>query len=190
MKKYILYIILMSLTTFSFAQTLATPKVDGIPTGITISEKFPFHIKGIPFKYFDTNVWNPKSVVVAELQITYYMEGDTKLYTNKTIKKVNLGEGGSWSFANLSVEPLPYAIQGKQMVEGKTNYGLFIYQEYLNQRSGLWNVKINRIYSTIESHKIPDQNKGPKVILPKDKIILNPQPIPPKEIKKKLKGNL
>lgn len=210
MKKYILYIFLMAVSSASSAQETTTPQVVGIPSGSKMTVSFPFEIVGVSFSEIPNAVWYRQSgaQVKVELKMTYYMERDEKMYTNKRILTRNFGNGGSWSFNNLYIEPKPYEYPGRKMVEGKTHYEIMVYQSYLGNKSNIWQATINRVKNaplvtpnlnhvsvthqipkqqpTVD--KIPDQKLGPKVVHPKDKVILNPQPIPP-VIKRKKIGN-
>lgn len=201
MKKYILGLILMATSYIGFAQELTIPQVVGVPTGTQMTVSFPFDIVGVPFSEIPGAVWPNKvtASVKAEIMMAYNMEGDEKRYGNKRTLVVNIGSGGKWSIKNLYIEPKPYHIPGKKMVEGKTNYRLNVYQEYMGQKSLLWYTIINRVNPSATHNaaldqkpvthviprkpvvdKIPDQKLGPVKVHPKDKLILNPQPIPPK----------
>ncbi|MCX2477260.1 hypothetical protein OQZ33_23200 [Pedobacter sp. MC2016-05] len=204
MKKYFFQIVLMSLSYIGFAQQLTIPQVVGVPTGTQMTVSFPFDIVGVPFSEIPGAVWPNKvsASVKAEIMMAYNMEGDQKRYGNKRTLAVNIGNGGKWSITNLYIEPKPYHIPGKKMVEGKTIYRLNVYQEYMGKKSLFWYTIINRVGppaihnkaldQTPTTHlipqrpitdKIPDQKLGPVKIYPKDKVILNPQPIPPKKNK-------
>jgi len=208
MKKYFLQIVFMSLSHLGFAQQLTIPQVVGVPTGAQVTVSFPFDIVGVPFSEIPGAVWPNKvtASVKAEIMMAYSMEGDEKRYGNKRTLAVNIGSGGKWSIKNLYIEPKPYHIPGKKMVEGKTNYRLNVYQEYMGQKSLFWHTIIKRIspgaiHNTALNQKpsthislqqpladkIPDQKLGPVKVHPKDKVILNPQPIPPKTNKKPIK---
>jgi len=188
MKKIISQIVLLSLSYISFAQELTPPQVEGYVSGSTMKVSFPFSIKGIPFSKIQAGVWYPYASVVAELQITYYMEGDATRFTNKTVKFVKPSEKvGSWTIGGLTVAPTPYPIPDKGVVHEKTTYLLSVYQSFAGKRSAMWYANIQR--NDVQIRKIPDQKLGPIIVHPKDKVILNPQPIPPKEIKKKRIGN-
>lgn len=207
MKRYILGLILLAMSSVCFAQQLTIPQVVGVPTGTQMKVSFPFDISGVPFSEIPGAVWPNKvsASVKAEIMMSYYMEGDDKRYGNKRTLMVNIGSGGKWSIKNLYIEPRPYHIPGKKMVEGRTYYRLNVYQSYMGQRSDFWYVTINRVHPSAAlqlaldqkpathvipqqpaANKIPDQKQGPIKVNPKDKVILNPQPIPPKV--KKLKG--
>lgn len=168
------------------AQDLTTPQVVGQPSGRRMTTPMPFDIKGIAFSEIRNSVWSPQSEIVSEFQVTYYREGDPKQYVNKSITKVSLAPYGNWQLQNLYVEPLPYHKPNVKLVAGKTEYSLFIYQLYQGRKSALWNAAIE--IDDYKKWKTPkDITSGPIIVHPKDKVILNPQPIPPKTpIKKKL----
>lgn len=192
------------------AQELTTPQLEGYVSGSTMKVSFPFSIKGIPFSQIPGSVWSSRGKVIAELQMTYYIEGDDKKYVNKRIISVNPRQTvGSWSLPGLSVEPKPSLFPTRGVVSEKTTYQLSVYQNHNYKNSKMWSASIQRVSPTVKPHiaidqkpsthvipqqpavdKIPDQNKGPIKVNPKDKVILNPQPIPPKEklIKRKTGG--
>jgi len=186
MKKFILYIVLMSLSYIGYAQQLTYPQVEGYPSAATMNVTFPFTINGVPFSQIPGSVWYPNSSVVAELQITYYVKGDATKYTNKTVKFVNPSEKvGSWTITGLTVSPTPYSIPNKDVIHEKTNYLLSVYQSFAGKRSAMWYANIHR--NDVQIRKIPGEKLGPMKVHPKDKVILNPQPIPPKTDKKLVK---
>lgn len=161
------------------AQDLTTPQVVGQPSGRRITTPMPFDVKGIAFSEIRNSVWAPQSEIVSEFQVTYYREGDPKQYVNKSITKVSLAPYGNWQLKNLYVEPLPYHKPNVKLVAGKTEYSLFIYQLYQGRKSALWNAAID--IDDYKRWKTPkDIKNGPIIVHPKDKVILNPQPIPPK----------
>ncbi|MCX2477349.1 hypothetical protein OQZ33_23645 [Pedobacter sp. MC2016-05] len=184
MKKFILYIVLINLSYLGFAQELTPPQVKDYVSGSTIQVSFPFGIKGVPFSQMPGSTWYPNSSIVAELLMTYYMEGDATKYTTKTFKFVNPSEkAGSWTITGLAVAPSLYSKPGKGMVYEKTSYLLSVYQSFGGKHSAMWYANINR--SDVQIRKIPEEKLGLVVVHPKDKVILNPQPIPPRTIKKK-----
>jgi len=189
MKKYILYLILMSLSYIGFTQNLTPPQVEGYLSASTIKVNFPFNVKGIPFTEIPKSVWYPTSVIIADLQMSYYMEGSNSKQIN-TVRKHVIPDSktGAWEITGLSIKPLPNSIPNTRVDHSRTTYMLSIYQIHTGQKSAMWYANIQPNY--VQVHKIPDQKMGPKVVPIKDKVILNPQPIPPKEIKRKLKGNL
>ena len=179
----------MSLSYLGFAQELTSPQVEGHVTGSTIRVSFPFGIKGVPFSQIPGSVWHPFSRVIAELQISYYMEGDEVMYVNKLVKSVNPQQRvGSWDLPDLKIEPKPYPRPNTKVVEGRTTYILSVYQIYNGKNSKMWYANIVRDNRLLQLKKIPDQSKGPVKVYPKDKLILNPQPIPPMTKKIKTSG--
>ncbi|MET0570698.1 MAG: hypothetical protein ABWZ79_04680 [Pedobacter agri] len=189
MKKRILYLILMCSSYISFAQNLTPPQVVGYLSASTMKVNFPFNVKGIPFTQIPKSVWYPTSVIIADLQMNYYMEGSNSKQIN-TVRKhvVPDSKTGAWEITGLSIEPSPNSIPNTSVDHNRTTYMLSIYQIHTGQKSAMWYANIQPNY--VQVHKIPDQKLGPKVVPIKDKVILNPQPIPPKEIKRKLKSNL
>lgn len=176
-------LIITALCTWSFivsSQELTTPQIVGTTTGKTMSVIFPFNVKGIPFSAIPNSVWNAQTYVVAELQMSYNIEGDAIRYGNKSTKKVRINSDGSWSISGLSVEPHPYPA-GKKLIYGKTEYGLFIYQLYGTQRSASWNASITPRITRRPLVILPNQKLDPVINRPKKLKKLNPQPIPPKE---------
>jgi len=166
------------------AQDLTAPQVVGQPSGRRMTTPMPFDVKGIAFSEIRNSVWAPQSEIVSEFQVTYYREGDPKQYINKSITKVSLAPYGNWQLHNLYVEPLPYHKPNVKLVAGKTEYSLFIYQLYQGRKSALWNAAID--IDDYKRWKTPkDIKNGPIIVHPKDKVILNPQPIPPKTPSKK-----
>lgn len=183
--KILAFIILMATSYVSIAQKLTTPQVQGIESGSKISMSFPFTIIGIPFSQIPGSVWSKhyNSHVFLELFMSYYMEGDPKQYSHTRKFSVNIGETGNWSFRNIQPYPKPYHIPGKKMVEGSAFYSIFIYQQNeKRERSSSWNAEIKK--STIKTADVTDKKLEPKTAPPIEKIILNPQPIPPKTDKK------
>jgi len=168
----------MMVSFSGMAQKLSTPVVAGTQTGTSMNVSFPFDITGVPFSQIPSSVWNPNAHVMAELYMSYYMEGDATKYSATKKMSANIRAGGCWRMQNISIEAPPYLIPGKKMVPGKTFYSLFIYQLYNGERSNSWNAEIKR--STLRIQTIPDQKLGPKKPLIIDKIIVNPQPIPPR----------
>ncbi|TKC08935.1 hypothetical protein [Pedobacter frigoris] len=205
MKKYIFYIVLMSLSYVGLAQELTPPQVEGYVSGSTIKVGFPFAIKGVPFSQIPGSVWYSHGRVIAELQMSYYMEGDDKMYVTKLVKSVNPRQTvGSWALADFKIEPKPYPIPNRNVVSEKTTYLLSVYQNNNYKSSKMWyanivlinpiirpqNIPDQKLGSEIILPKIPDQKKGPIKVHPKDKVILNPQPIPPKIKSNKYSGQL
>ena len=187
MKKYIFFFALLLVHFGGKAQELTTPQVDGFKSGTSMSVSFPFNIKGVPFSQIPASVWHPFGNVVVKLQMTYYMEGDPVLYLNDVVESMSLNnKEGSWASTNLKLEARPYPIPGVRKVDGKTNYTLSIYQTFGGKSSLIWNAKVNRIYIK-KTIKVNVDKPGPKVVKPKDKVILNPQPIPPERVKKNSK---
>ncbi|SOD14239.1 hypothetical protein [Pedobacter xixiisoli] len=186
MKKYILYLILMSLSHIGFAQNLTPPQVSGYLSASTINVNFPFNIKGVPFTQIPKSVWYPTSVIIADFQMNYYLEGDDSKQIN-TIRKhvIPNSKTGAWEITGLSIEPLPHSTPNARVDHQRTTYMLSIYQIHTGQKSAMWyaNIHLNQI----QTNKIPAQKLGPIKVHPKDKVILNPQPIPPKEIKRKIR---
>lgn len=202
MKKYILGVILMAASYIGFAQEFTIPQVVGVPTGTQMTVSFPFDIVGVPFSEIPGAVWPNKAgaMVKAEVTMSYYMEDDEKRYGNKATFSVNIRNGGTWKMSGLFIQPKPYHIPGKKIVEGKIHYRLVVYQAYNGKKSNLWYTTIYRVNPSVKINsaldqnpathvipqrqpvvdKIPDQSKGPIKVHPKDKVILNPQPIPPK----------
>jgi len=117
------------------------------------------------------------------------MEGSNSKQIN-TVRKHVIPDSktGAWEITGLSIEPLPNSIPNTSVDHNRTTYMLSIYQIHTDQKSAMWYANIQPNY--VQVHKIPDQKMKPIIVHPKDKIILNPQPIPPKEIKKKRLGNL
>lgn len=189
MKKYILTLVLMGLSYVGFAQELTPPQVEGYISGSTMKVSFPFNVKGIPFTKIPKSVWYPTSVIIADLQMNYYMEGSNSKQIN-TVRKHVIPDSktGAWEITGLSIEPLPNSIPNTRVDHNRTTYMLSIYQIHTGQKSAMWYANIHR--NDVQIRKIPDQKLGPIKVHPKDKVILNPQPIPPKEIKKKRLGNL
>lgn len=185
--KVILQIILLLIINISQvlqAQDLTAPQVVGQPSGRRMTTPMPFDVKGIAFSEIRNSVWAPQSEIVSEFQVTYYREGDPKQYINKSITKVSLAPYGNWQLHNLYVEPLPYHKPNVKLVAGKTEYSLFIYQLYQGRKSAIWNAAID--IDDYKRWKTPkDIKNGPIIVHPKDKVILNPQPIPPKTPSKK-----
>lgn len=180
MKKYILHIVLMGLSYIGFAQELTYPQVEGYISGSTMKVSFPFAIKGVPFSQIQGSVWYPYGRVVAELQMSYYIEGDNTKFSNKTVKSVNPQKKvGSWTISDLTVEPMSHPVSNRNIANEKTTYLLSVYQSFNGKRSIMWYANIVRDHRLIQVNKIPDQSKGPIKVHPKDKVILNPQPIPP-----------
>ncbi|WP_316846796.1 hypothetical protein [Pedobacter psychrodurus] len=175
--KVLTTILLIVLSHSGMAQKPSTPEVAGTQTGTRMNVSFPFDITGVPFSQIPGSVWNPNAHVMAELYMSYYMEGDATKYSASRKMSVNIRTGGSWRMPNMSIEAPPYRIPGKKMVPGKTFYSLFIYQQYNGERSNSWNAEIKRSNLTIQ--QVPDQKPAPEKIQIIDKIILNPQPIPP-----------
>lgn len=96
MKKIILYTMLLFAGNTTYSQKPTMPEINGYRTGRTMSVRgFPFNIKGIPFSQLQGSLWGPASLVVAELHMTYYMEGDKTQYGNRTIKNVRVRAGGA-----------------------------------------------------------------------------------------------
>lgn len=201
--------ILMMSSYAGMAQELTIPQVVGVPTGTQMTVSFPFDIVGVPFSEIPGAVWPNKSsaMIRAEVTMSYYMEGDERRYGNKATFSVNVRSGGTWKMSGLFIQPKPYYIPGKKMVEGKTHYRLVVYQEYGGKKSYLWYTTIYRVNPSAAigsglnqkpaTHVIPqqpvvdkihDQKKGPVKVHPKDKVILNPQPIPPKIKSNKYSG--
>ena len=95
----------MTVSYASSAQELTIPQLEGYVSGSTMKVSFPFSIKGIPFSQIPGSVWSSNGRVIAELKMTYYLEGDDRKYVNKRTISVNPRQTvGSWSF---SVEPKP-----------------------------------------------------------------------------------
>ena len=183
--KIIALIILMASSYVSMAQKLTGPRVQGIETGSIVTLSFPFTITGIPFSKIPGSVWSKhwNSHVHLELFMSYYMEGDPKKYSNVQKFLVNIGENGNWSFRNLQPYPKAYHIPDKKMVEGSAFYSVFIYQQNeKGERSNSWNAEIKK--STVKMIDVSSKKLNPKTTPPIEKIILNPQPIPPKTDKK------
>ncbi|RYG10181.1 MAG: hypothetical protein EOO07_22610 [Chitinophagaceae bacterium] len=185
--KTIIVAVLTCLTQLGFSQNLTPPQVQGYQSASTMKTTFPFNIKGVAFTSIPNSVWHTDSKLIAELHMRYYLEGDAGKYMNKVtrITKPHY-KNGRWSFENLSID-VTENHRNKALLDEKTSYMLSVFQEYNGVRSAGWYVNLYRVQLKID--KIPNQVKGPKVVPPIDKIILNPQPIPPKEIKKTLKGN-
>lgn len=177
-------LLIININQVLLGQDLTTPQVVGQPSGRRMTTSMPFDIKGLAFSEIRNSVWAPQSEIVSEFQVTYYREGDPKQYVNKSITKVSLAPYGNWQLKNLYVEPLPYHKPNVKLVAGKTEYSLFIYQLYQGRTSAIWNAAID--IDDYKRWKTPkDIKNGPIIVHPKDKVILNPQPIPPKTPSKK-----
>jgi hypothetical protein len=118
MKKNIAFIVLMVISHASIAQNLTTPQVSGIQTGTSMTVSLPFDITGVPFSQISGSVWYPNASIVAELCISYYVEGDATKYGNKKTYTATLGDG-TWKLTSLKIEPQPYPILNKKLVEGR-----------------------------------------------------------------------
>jgi len=191
MKKYILFITLFLVSYVGNAQQPTTPQVEGYISGKPMYVSFPFKIKGVPFSKIPNSVWSTRYSVVAEMNMTYYLEGDPIMYRNKRIRLLNpRSPEGNWAFDELSIEANlnsgPFPKRNRKVEEGKTTYSLSVYQSYGSKRSLIWTATVYKVSSSIII-KTQEEDPGPKVLKTKDKVILNPQPILPRT--KKKKGN-
>lgn len=181
----------MNLSYLGFAQDLTAPQIKGHLSGSTIKVNFPFKINGVPFTQIPNSVWYKTSVVIADFQMNYYMEGDNNRRIN-TVRKHVIPDSktGAWEITELSIEAVPNSIPNTRIDHNRTTYTLSIYQIHTGQKSAMWYATIQRSNLKISDSKIADLKLGPKKVHPKDKVTLNPQPIPPNEIKRKLKEKL
>lgn len=178
---------LMSITKLTSAQNLTPPQVQGYQSASTMKTTFPFSITGVAFSEIPNSVWYANSNLIAELQMSYYLQGNAMKYMNRITRITKPAyKNGRWSFENLSIEVTDNH-RNKAVADEKTTYMLSVFQEYKGIKSAGWYVNLDRV--NLKMVKTPDQVIGPKIVPPIDKVILNPQPIPPKEIKKNFKKN-
>lgn len=163
MKEHLLYIALLLMDYTAAAQKLTTPEVIGTETGTQLTVRFPFELVGKPFAQIPGSVWNSYSYVVVQIYMSYYVEGDAKKYSNMRSKRVNVGKDGSWKITDLSIDPVPFHIKGKKLVDSKTFYSIFVHQEQAGKKSNSWNAEINRRDRIIDVQKIQNQNLGKKI---------------------------
>jgi|GEM_PF-1236097 len=177
------------------AQELTTPQIEGYADKDDMKVSFPFSIKGVPFSQLSESVWIPeKSQIIAKLVISYQVKNNNTSYTNISSYSTTVKKDGSWEITNLTVSPKSedLALGNGKPIEGKTEYYLFVWQEFEGKKSTGWTGYVypkSLVYQKHFDTKLP-----PVKVLPKDihsikktkpvklkKNWLNPQPIPPKE---------